>query len=325
MSAEKLPILRGDKEVPIDGILGKKVSLIGYGNQGRSHALNLRDSGIDIVVATRSAQIAMSDNFDVMTIAEASTADLIIIALPDEIQGEVYQNEILPYISPTAVLGFIHGFSIHYGHIDPPPGVGVVMVAPKGPGVTVRERFQNGTGVPALLAVERENTEATARSIALGWAAGIGAGRTAVIESTFADETETDLFGEQAIIVGGLAALIRAAYETLVSSGYPPELAYIECCHEVKQVADILHEKGMSEMMGAISNTAEMGAYEAMDRLDDEHLRDHFRTILQDVRDGSFAKRLVSNTISSKREELANHEIDQIGKEIRSLMHPKTD
>ena len=325
MSAEKLSILRGDVEVPIDGILGKKVSLIGYGNQGRSHALNLRDSGLDIVIATRSAQNATNDNFEVVTIAEASTADLIIIALPDELQGELYQNEILPYLNPTAVLGFIHGFSIHYGHIDPPPGVGVVMVAPKGPGVTVRERFINKTGVPALLAVERENAGGTARSIALGWAAGIGAGRTAVIESTFADETETDLFGEQAIIVGGLATLIRAAYETLVSSGYPPELAYIECCHEVKQVADILHEKGMSEMMAAISNTAEMGAYEAMDRLDDEHLRDHFRTILQDIRDGSFAKRLVSNKISSKREELADHEIDQIGKEIRSLMHPKTD
>jgi ketol-acid reductoisomerase len=325
MSAEKLSILRGNTEVPIDGILGKKVSLIGYGNQGRSHALNLRDSGLDIVVATRSTQNAISDNFEVVTIAEASKADLIIIALPDELQGALYQNEILPYLNPTAVLGFIHGFSIHYGHINPPPGIGVVMVAPKGPGVTVRERFINKTGVPALLAVERENAEGTARSIALGWAAGIGAGRTAVIESTFADETETDLFGEQAIIVGGLAALVRAAYETLVTAGYPPELAYIECCHEVKQVADILHEKGMSEMMAAISNTAEMGAYEAMDRLDDEHLRDHFRTILQDVQNGSFAKRLVSNKISSKREELANHEIDKIGKEIRSLMHPKTD
>jgi len=325
MSAEKLSILRGNTEVPIDGILGKKVSLIGYGNQGRSHALNLRDSGLDIVVATRSTQNAISDNFEVVTIAEASKADLIIIALPDELQGALYQNEILPYLNPTAVLGFIHGFSIHYGHINPPPGIGVVMVAPKGPGVTVRERFINKTGVPALLAVERENAEGTARSIALGWAAGIGAGRTAVIQSTFADETETDLFGEQAIIVGGLAALVRAAYETLVTAGYPPELAYIECCHEVKQVADILHEKGMSEMMAAISNTAEMGAYEAMDRLDDEHLRDHFRTILQDVQNGSFAKRLVSNKISSKREELANHEIDKIGKEIRSLMHPKTD
>ena len=325
MSAEKLSILRGNTEVPIDGILGKKVSLIGYGNQGRSHALNLRDSGLDIVVATRSTQNAISDNFEVVTIAEASKADLIIIALPDELQGALYQNEILPYLNPTAVLGFIHGFSIHYGHINPPPGIGVVMVAPKGPGVTVRERFINKTGVPALLAVERENAEGTARSIALGWAAGIGAGRTAVIQSTFADETETDLFGEQAIIVGVLAALVRAAYETLVTAGYPPELAYIECCHEVKQVADILHEKGMSEMMAAISNTAEMGAYEAMDRLDDEHLRDHFRTILQDVQNGSFAKRLVSNKISSKREELANHEIDKIGKEIRSLMHPKTD
>jgi ketol-acid reductoisomerase len=325
MAAEKLTILRGPTEVPIDGLLEKKVSLIGYGNQGRSHALNLRDSGIEIVIATRTVQNATNDNFEVVTIAEAATADLVIIALPDEIQAEIYHEQILPSLNPNAVLGFIHGLSIHYGQIVPPPQIGVVMVAPKGPGVTLRQRFLENTGVPALLAVETENATKTARAIALGWAAGIGSGRTAVIESTFKDETETDLFGEQAIIVGGLAALVRAAYETLVTAGYPPELAYIECCHEVKQVADIMHDRGVSEMMAAISNTAEMGAYEAMDLLDDEHLRAHFRTILSGVRDGSFAKRLVSKTIPSKREALKNHEIEQIGKEIRSLMQPKTD
>ncbi len=325
MSADKLTILRGESEVPIEGLLGKKVSIIGYGNQGRSHALNLRDSKINVVIATRKIKNATNDNFEVVTIGEASQTDLIIIALPDEIQADIYKNEILPNLNPNAVLGFIHGFAIRFGHIDPPSGVGAIMVAPKGPGVTVRQRFENNSGVPALLAVERENSDGTARSMALGWAAGIGASRTAVIESTFADEAETDLFGEQAIIVGGLAALVRAAYETLVDAGYPRELAYIECCHEVKQVADILHEKGMSEMMAAISNTAEMGAYEAMDLIDDEHLRNHFRTILQCVRNGSFAKRLVDKKIPSKREELGNHEIDQVGKEIRSLMHPKAD
>jgi len=325
MSAEKLTILKGKAEVPLSGLTDKKVLLIGYGNQGRSHALNLRDSGIEVVVSTRDTNKATADEFKVVPNSEATSSDLIIIALPDEIQGDFFQTELLPHLNSNTVLGFIHGFSIRYEHINPPLGIGVVMVAPKGPGITVRQRYLENTGVPALLAVERENTTNTARSIALAWAAGIGSGRTAVIESTFADETETDLFGEQAIIVGGLAALVRAAYETLVDAGYPPELAYIECCHEVKQVADILHEKGMSEMMAAISNTAEMGAYEAMDLLDDEHLRSHFRTILQGVRDGSFAKRLVNHSIPSKREELANHEIDKIGKEIRSLMHPKTD
>ena len=325
MSAEKLTILKGPADVPLSGLTGKKVLLIGYGNQGRSHALNLRDSGIEVVVSTRNARKATADDFKVVPNTEAASADLIIFALPDEIQGEIFHHEILPHLNPNGVLGFIHGFSIRYKHIDPPAGIGVVMVAPKGPGITVRQRYLENTGVPALLAVERENTTNTARSIALAWAAGIGSGRTAVIKSTFADETETDLFGEQAIIVGGLAALVRAAYETLVNAGYPPELAYIECCHEVKQVADILHEKGMSEMMSAISNTAEMGAYEAMDLIDDEHLRSHFRTILQGVKDGSFAKRLVDQSIASKREELAHHEIDKIGKEIRSLMHPKTD
>ncbi len=325
MSAEKLTILKGDAEVPPSGLIGKKVALIGYGNQGKSHARNLRDSGIEVVIATRNAKKATTDNFKVVPNAEAACADLIIIALPDEIQGEFFQTEILHHLNPNAVIGFIHGFAIRYKQIEPPSGVGVVMVAPKGPGITVRQRYLESSGVPALLAVERENKTKTARSIALAWAAGIGASRTAVIESTFADETETDLFGEQAIIVGGLSMLINASFETLVNAGYPPELAYIECCHEVKQVADLIQEKGIAEMMKAISNTAEMGAYEAMDLLDNEQLRNHLRTLLQNIKDGSFAHRLVKNEIVNKREELANHEIDQIGKEIRSLMHPKTD
>ena len=325
MSAEKLPLLKGTEQVPLAGLLGKKVAIIGYGNQGSAHALNLRDSGIDVTVGARNPQQAQDDGFPVVSIADASTADLVIIALPDEVQGEVFRDEICSQLKPNTVLGFIHGFAIRFGQIDPPDGVGIVMVAPKGPGVAVREKYLNQSGVPALLAVERENTQGTARSYALGWAAGIGAGRTAVIESTFADETETDLFGEQAIIVGGLTTLMRAAYETLVEAGYPPYLAYIECCHEIKQVADILHEKGMSEMMAAISNTAEFGAYEAMDLLDDEHLRNQFRTILQGVRDGSFANRLVGKEIPSKREALRAHDIDQVGKEIRSILQLESD
>jgi ketol-acid reductoisomerase len=324
MSANQLKILRGD-EVPIDGLKGKRISIIGYGNQGRVHAQNLRDSGLNVCVYARNPEKAIQDGFDPTPIEEASGCNLVIFALPDEVQGEFYKLHVEPNLGEGTVLGFIHGFSIHYGHIEPPVGTGIVMVAPKGPGVTVRAKFLDGSGVPALLAVQQENASRTARSIALGWAAGVGSARVGVFESTFADETETDLFGEQAVIVGGLAALVKASYETLVEAGYPPQLAYIECCHEVKQVADILQEKGMSDMMAAISNTAEMGAYEAMDLLDDEHLRTHLRTLLQAVRDGSFAKRLVDRTIENKQEELRNHEIDQVGKEIRSLMQPDTD
>ena len=324
MSANLLPILRGT-EVPIDGLVGKRISIIGYGNQGRVHAQNLQDSGLDVCVYARNPERAIEDGCTPISIEEASCCDLVIIALPDEVQGEVYTEHIEPNLSNETVLGFIHGFSIHYGHIAPPNGIGIVLVAPKGPGITVRVKFLEGSGVPALLAVEKENASNTARSIALGWAAGIGSSRVGVFESTFADETETDLFGEQAVIVGGLAALVKASFEILVEAGYPPQLAYIECCHEVKQVADILQEKGMSDMMASISNTAEMGAYEAMDLLDDEHLRTHLRTLLQGVRDGSFAKRLVDRTIENKQEELRKHEIDQVGKEIRSLMQSDTD
>ena len=324
MSANQLRVLQGD-EVPIEGLVGKRISIIGYGNQGRVHAQNLRDSTLDVTVYARNPEKSIQDGFEPSSIEEASGCDLVIVALPDEVQGEVFTRQIEPNLADGVVLGFIHGFSIHFGLIKPPDGIGIVMIAPKGPGVTVRAKFLAGSGVPALLAVERENESNTAGSIALGWAAGIGSGRVGVFESTFADETETDLFGEQAVIVGGLSALVKVSFETLVEAGYPPQLAYIECCHEVKQVAEILQEKGMSGMMASISNTAEMGAYEAMDLLDDEHLRGHMRTLLEGIRDGSFAKRLVERKIKSKQEELRHHEIDKVGKEIRSLMQPDTD
>ena len=319
MSANSLKIIK-DEHVPLKGLIGKQVSVIGYGNQGKAHAQNLRDCGIDVLIGVRSPKNATQDGFKTVSIAKAATADLVIIALPDEVHGEIYSDHISQNLSSGATLGFIHGFSIHFGHIVPPEDIGIVMVAPKGPGVTLRHKYLDGSGVLALLAVEKENKSKTARDIALGWASGIGSGRVGVIESTFKDEAETDLFGEQAIIVGGLTTLIMAAYETLVSNGYPPELAYIECCHEVKQVADIIHERGIAEMMKAISNTAEMGSYNAMDFLDDEHLRNHLRTLLNNITDGSFAKQLVENRIKNKREELSNHEIESVGKKIRSIM-----
>jgi ketol-acid reductoisomerase len=324
MCANAINFLKTD-EVPLDGLTGKSVSVIGYGNQGKAHAQNLRDSGVDVIIGARNPEKARKDGFTVRSIAEASSSELVIIALPDEIQKKIYTKDIAPNLIQGATLGFIHGFSIHFGQIDPPTGIGVVMVAPKGPGITVRQKYLEGSGVLTLLAVERENSTQTARKLALGWAAGIGSARIGVLESTFKDETETDLFGEQSIIVGGLTTLIKAAYETLIDSGYPPELAYIECCHEVKQVADIIHVHGIAEMMKAISNTAEMGAYEAMDLLDDEHLRNKLRTLLNNVQDGSFAKRLVQNEIRNKREELSKHEIEKVGKEIRSVMHQDDD
>ena len=324
MFAHQLQILKS-ADVPLDGLIGKSVSIIGYGNQGKAHAKNLKDSSIEITIGARNQEKAKSDGFQTTSIKNAATADLVIIALPDEVQCDVYTEFIEPNLTQNATLGFIHGFAIHYGHIAPPKGIGVVMVAPKGPGITVRNRYLANSGVLALLAIHQENATNTARKMALAWAAGIGSGRVGIVESTFKDETETDLFGEQAIIVGGLVTLIKASYETLVDAGYPPQLAYIECCHEVKQVADILHEKGIAQMMSAISNTAEMGAYEAMDLLDDEHLRDHFRTILKHVQDGTFATRLVQKKIKNKREELGNHEIEHIGNEIRSLMQQDDD
>ncbi|MBC8309137.1 MAG: ketol-acid reductoisomerase [Phycisphaerales bacterium] len=324
MCANHFQILKNE-DVPLDGLAGKSVSIIGYGNQGKAHALNLRDSGLDVVIGARNPDKAREDGFTVRSIADSSSSELVIIALPDEIQKNIYTKDIAPNLIQGATLGFIHGFAIHFGQIDPPAGIGVVMVAPKGPGITVRQKYLEGSGVLTLLAVERENSTQTARELALGWAAGIGSSRLGVLESTFKNETETDLFGEQSIIVGGLATLIQASYETLVDGGYPPELAYIECCHEVKQVADIIHERGIAEMMKAISNTAEMGAYEAMDLLDDEHLRNKLRTLLNNVQDGSFAKRLVKNEIHNKREELRNHEIEKVGKEIRSVMHQDDD
>jgi len=324
MNVRQVKILK-ENEVSLIGLKDRTVSVMGYGNQGQAHAKNLRDSGIDVTIGARNPENAMNDGFTTVPIEEAVGSDLLIIALPDEVQGNVYSTLIEPHLTPGTTLGFIHGFSILYGQISPPEGIGVVMVAPKGPGVTVRKRYIEGSGIPALLAIQQENESHTARELALGWASGIGSGRVGVIESTFKDETETDLFGEQSIIVGGLVTLIMASYETLIEAGYPPTLAYIECCHEVKQVADIIYEKGIANMMTAISNTAETGAYEAMDLLDDEHLRNHLRTLLKNVQDGSFAQRLVNNEIPNKREELANHDIENIGKEFRNLLHRDDD
>ena len=324
MSADNLTILKGD-EVPIDGLLGKRVLLVGYGNQGAAHAKNMRESGIDVSICTRQTEQPIADGFQVFPIEESGGFDLIIIALPDDVQESFITEKLIPQLTQGITVGFIHGFTVHYNLCEFPEGVGVVMVAPKGPGKTLRDTYKAGKGIPSLMAVHQENAEHTARPIALGWAAGLGSNRAGVIETTFKDETETDLFGEQTIIVGGMLALMKASYETLVEAGYPKHLAYIECCHEVKQVADLVYEQGIAHMLEAISDTAELGAYTAIDELDDDTLRTKLRNILTYIQEGTFASDMINQKIKHMRDDFKASEIEQIGEEIRSFMPKDTD
>ena len=332
-STSPIPVLRGDRDLPRAGLVGKTVAILGYGNQGRSHAANLRDSfgdGIRLVIGGRPGSIALAraadDGFTSVPNPEAAAvADLAIVALPDEIHGSACP-EILGAMPAGATVGFIHGFSIRFGAVRPRADLGIVLVAPKGPGTTLRARYRMGQGIPSLLAVERESGRGDSRRLALAWANGIGSARAGVLETTFAAEAETDLFGEQAVLCGGLQGLIVAAFETLVEAGYPPELAYIECCHEAKQVADLVYAGGLDFMRKRISNTAEFGAHAAAPRIADERLRETFRTILAEVRDGSFARRFLEDTaaggpwMSARRAEGAVHPIEESGRSVRSLM-----
>jgi ketol-acid reductoisomerase len=332
--AMTLRILRGDDDAPIDPLRGKTVAVIGYGNQGRAHAMNLRESGVRVVVGGRvdskGGQLAApggADGFDRFSIVEATQlGDLVIVALPDEVQPEVFSHSIGPNLKPAATIGFLHGFAIRYGLITPSLGVGAVLIAPKGPGQTLRQRFVSGAGLPCLYAMHQDSSEGNAEALALAWANGIGCARAGIICTSFKHETETDLFGEQAVLCGGMTQLILAAFETLVEAGYPPELAYLECCHEAKQIADLVYERGLVAMMKAISNTAEFGAYQAGPMLIDDHARQRLRDILQSVQDGSFADALLddyrngSAAMIEHRAALARHPIEQAGQTIRSLM-----
>jgi len=326
-----IAILRGDQQVPRSALSARTVAVIGYGNQGAAHALNLRDSGVRVVVGAREgvgSQAARDAGFDVQPIERAVTAaDFDIMALPDEAQPEVMRARVLPHIRPGVTLGFIHGFCVHFKLLPPlPDGVGVVMVAPKGPGRTLRARYVAGQGIPCLLAVHQESSRGDARALALAWANGIGCARAGVILTTFRDETETDLFGEQTVLVGGMTWLILAAFETLVEAGYPPELAYLECCHEAKQIADLVYERGITGMMQKISNTAEFGAYKAGPMMVNDAARAKMRELLRQVQDGSFARDLRADYekgfpwFASQRAKLADHPIEPAGKAVRDLM-----
>jgi ketol-acid reductoisomerase len=311
------------------GLLTGKVAILGYGSQGHAHALNLADSGVDVMVGLREGSsswaAAEEAGLKVGTVPEAvKDAQIVAFLLPDGPQAQVYTEEVAPNLAPGAALLFAHGFSIHYGRIAPPEGHDVIMVAPKGPGHILRRVFEDGYGIPALVAVQQD-ASGQARELALGYAAGIGSARVGIIETTFKDETETDLFGEQSVLCGGLTQLIQLGFETLTEAGYAPELAYYECLHEVKLIVDLVYEGGIERMHYSISDTAEYGSHAVGPRVVDEHVRENMRKVLKDIQDGTFAREWIAEmdrgapALAEARAELAETEIEQVGKRLRAL------
>jgi ketol-acid reductoisomerase len=318
-----------DEDANLDLLAGKTVAIIGYGSQGHAHALNLKDSGVNVIVGlyagSKSAAKAEEAGLTVCTVAEASKkADLIMILLPDEVQRTIYTEEIAPNLSAGNVLAFAHGFNIHFGQIVPPDNVDVIMAAPKGPGHLVRRTYEQGEGVPALFAVFQD-ASGQARDIAMAYAKGIGGTRGGILETTFREETETDLFGEQAVLCGGLSELIKAGFETLVDAGYQPELAYFECLHEVKLIVDLVVEGGLAKMRDSISNTAEYGDYVSGPRVISEPSRQAMKEILSEIQSGTFARNFVLENQSGKagftamRRREAEHPIEVVGKDLRAM------
>jgi ketol-acid reductoisomerase len=311
------------------GLLTGKVAILGYGSQGHAHALNLADSGVDVMVGLREGSSSWSAaeeaGLKVGTVPEAvRDAQIVAFLLPDGPQAQVYTDEVAPNLAPGAALLFAHGFSIHYGRIAPPAGHDVIMVAPKGPGHILRRVFEDGYGIPALIAVQQD-ASGQARELALAYAAGIGSARVGIIETTFKNETETDLFGEQSVLCGGLTQLIQLGFETLVEAGYAPELAYYECLHEVKLIVDLIYEGGIERMHYSISDTAEYGSHAVGPRVVDDHVRDNMRKVLKAIQDGSFAEEWIAEmdrgapALAEARAKLAETEIEQVGKRLRAL------
>jgi ketol-acid reductoisomerase len=318
-----------DADANLDLLAGKTIAIIGYGSQGHAHALNLKDSGMNVIVGlypgSKSAVKAKDAGLTVHSVADAAkAADFIMILLPDEVQRSVYQQEIEPNLSAGNVLLFAHGFNINFGQIVPPADVDVVMVAPKGPGHLVRRTYEQGQGVPALFAVYQDST-GQARDRAMAYAKGIGGTRAGVLETTFREETETDLFGEQVVLCGGLSALIKAGFDTLVNAGYQPELAYFECLHEVKLIVDLIVEGGLASMRDSISNTAEYGDLTRGPRIVTDATRAEMKKILEEIQTGQFAREFVLENQSGKagfmamRRREAEHPIEEVGKDLRSM------
>ncbi|MBM3677753.1 MAG: ketol-acid reductoisomerase [Actinobacteria bacterium] len=312
-------------------LLSGKVAILGYGSQGHAHALNLRDSGVQVAVGLRdgsaSAQEAASAGLAVSSFGDAVTdAQLVAMLLPDQVQPAIWKEHVEPNLAPGAALLFAHGFNVHYGRIAAEAGTDVIMVAPKGPGHIVRRIFTEGYGTPALIAVHQD-ASGKARDLALAYAVGLGAHNAGILETTFQEETETDLFGEQAVLCGGTAELIQAGFDTLVEAGYSPECAYYECLHELKLIVDLVYEGGLQHMRWSISDTAEFGDYVSGPRVIDAHARANMKAILTDIQSGAFAKRWIADMengereLKSLRQKAVGSKIETVGKELRGLMH----
>jgi ketol-acid reductoisomerase len=318
-----------DEDADLSQLDAKTVAIIGYGSQGHAHALNLKDSGVDVVVGLRPDSASFesaAEHFEVLPVTEAaSRGDVVMILVPDERHHDVWSEEIRDGIAEGNTLLFGHGFSIHYGEIEPPAGVNVGLVAPKGPGHLVRRQYTEGSGVPGLVAIHQDAT-GDARDIALAYAKGIGCTRGGVIETTFKDETETDLFGEQAVLCGGASALVQAGFETLVEAGYDPEMAYFECLHELKLIVDLMYEKGLAGMRFSISNTAEYGDYTRGKRVITDETRQHMKDILGEIQSGAFAREWIAENRAGQenfkrmRDEQAHTQVEDVGRELRSHM-----
>ena len=319
-----------DKDANLSLIKGKKVTIVGYGSQGHAHANNLQDSGVKVTVGLRkggaSWDKAKKAGLQVKAVGEAvKGADVVMILLPDENHPQVYRDEVEPNIKKGAALAFAHGFNIHFGQIEPRADLDVIMVAPKGPGHLVRSTYIQGGGVPSLIAVHKDASK-KARDIALSYAAAIGAARAGVIETTFREECETDLFGEQVVLCGGLTALIQAGFETLVEEGYAPEMAYFECLHEVKLIVDLIYEGGIANMRYSISNTAEYGDFTRGPRIINDKTRAEMKKILKDIQSGQFAREFIlenragTPTLKAMRRLAAQHPLEQVGEKLRGMM-----
>ena len=324
-----------DKDANLDLLKEKTIAVIGYGSQGHAHANNLKDSGLNVILGLRegsgSAEKAIEAGFEVFSNSEAAAkADMVMFLIPDEFQGKTYAEDIEPNLKEGATIAFAHGFNIHYGQIKPRSDLDVVMIAPKGPGHTVRGQYNIGAGVPCLVAIQQDASgNALANSIA--YASAIGGGRAGIIKTTFKDETETDLFGEQAVLCGGLTSLIRAGYETLTEAGYPPEMAYFECVHEVKLIVDLIYEGGLANMRYSISNTAEYGDYTSGPKVVTEDAKKAMKVVLDRIQSGEFADEFVTDArqsnsgaggpvMESHRKESREHPIEKVGAELRGMM-----
>ena len=319
-----------DKDASLDPIMTRKVAIIGYGSQGHAHALNLKDSGVDVRVGlhatARSREKAQKAGLRVLSVSDAAReADLIMMLAPDEVQKRVFEAEIAPHLTKGKALYFAHGFNIHYGQVRPPAGVDVVLIAPKGPGHLVRRLYQEGQGIPALIAVQQDAT-GTAKQVGLAYARALGATRAGVLETTFREETETDLFGEQAVLCGGISSLVQAGFDTLCEAGYQPESAYFECLHELKLIVDLMYEGGIGWMRHSISDTAEFGDYTRGNRIVGDAARAEMKKILREIQTGQFAKEWILEnqagrpTFDKLREEGARHPIEDVGRRLRETM-----